>query len=223
MTPIQLSQTIGITPDAIMTQARRMKRSGALNGYDNGFGRNKELPEEVIDFYQKGEPQKAKDEKPKPQEAKKDKSVPQEAITPREEVVEEKQGELFDLGELVFFHPSAKFFYVLVLICCQSWIFASLAEEVYKGNDNHLSFAALFICGLLVEFGGVMLSKVYGKGGDREIGNVWLFVFAAWQIIVDLSYFGLLGSYSDTIGKYVIAVSVPLGILVYSVIYFNKK
>lgn len=171
------------------------------------------------------EPENKPDSEPEPNRTKSEEPEPQTEPKPDVKQAEPNQPEPFDLGELVFFHPSAKFIYVFILILGQAWVFASLAERVYEKEENHLPFMALFVFGVIVEFGGIMLSKVFGRsvGGDTEVANVWLFAFLVWQIAVDMSYFKLFGSWSDSIGQYVIAISLPLGILVYSVIYFKGK
>lgn len=238
LTPTELAEKVGVSAGGITTKARRMKKYGELNGYDGGFGINKPLPQQVVDYYlaKVGEVER---KEPKviesPVKSKEVVSFTEHPVKlptptpvegkPEPTAPEPEQKELFDLGELVFFHPSAKFFYVLVLIIGQAWIFSSLAERVYQEKENHLPFAALFVFGLLIEFGGIMLSKVFSSKINKsdEIGNLWLFVFALWQILVDLSYFKLIGPHSDLIGQYIVAVSVPLGILAYSVIYFKSR
>lgn len=215
-----------------------------------GWSQSKELGDDFVNYILKSSSDDAP--KPKPNRKPRTKTEPKESVqtetkpkptpelkpeepqTEPDQTDEPKPVELksephqtkpFDLGELVFFHPSAKFVYVFILILGQAWVFASLAERVYEKEENHLPFLALFVFGVIVEFGGIMLSKVFGKSvnGDEEIANVWLFAFLVWQIAVDMSYFKLFGSWSDTIGQYVIAISLPLGILVYSVIYFKGK
>jgi hypothetical protein len=56
---------------------------------------------------------------------------------------------------------------------------------------------------------------------DYSSRSVWLTIFFAMQIIIDFSYIGLLGSYSDLIGRVVIGVSVPVTILAYNNLYLK--
>lgn len=247
MTAPELIELTGVTLNSIKGVHRRKNHVG--------FSQKEDLPQDVVDHFltregmhetDPAQPVAAKVEpkqtKPKRKPAKKvepnqgepkeqteleptKKIEPEPTRTEQPEPNQPVPIEPFDLGNWLFFHPTAQFSYVLALILVQAWIFASLSSRVFSLQDNHLPVGAMLMVGVLVESSGVMISKAFkpSRFGDNSPLNLWLFIFLAWQILVDLSYFRLLGSGSDIIGQYVVSMSVPIGILAYSSLYFKKK
>lgn len=123
---------------------------------------------------------------------------------------------------------------VATLISFQAFIFAALAMRVLNEGktDVHLQFWFAFVAACLIESGGVMIVSRYkvpegaGEWTKRDIEsnvNKWLVPFMVFQILVDLAYINLLGPWSDIAGKWLIALAIPMGIFVYSHLYFNRN
>ena len=60
---------------------------------------------------------------------------------------------------------------------------------------------------------------------DNRISErtLWLWGFFLVQVCTDLAYIKLLGSWSDLVGKVIIAMSLPMGIMAYSKLYFKPE
>jgi hypothetical protein len=237
MTAPELAQETGKSLSSIRSKFIRMNKKGLFAEKFEGFSSENQMPDELVQWAMNSkakstgvrksdESKKSELNEPAKDEFKLSEPVElinePEPVEPKQEV-ESVQPEQFDLGKWLFFHPTARFSYVLALIAVQAWIFASLAERVFMAQGNHLPKIAMLLVGVLVESVGIMISKNFKP--TRFQGSIarnrWLFVFLVWQCLVDLSYFNLLGSNSNLIGQYVIAASVPMGILAYSSLYFK--
>lgn len=133
----------------------------------------------------------------------------------------------FDLGEWLFFHPTARFVYVSILIAIQAFIFASLADREMPNKFGDVTFAAFMVAGFVIGTAGIMIAKNMGriigeKYVDNKHVNIWLATFFIFDLAIDYSY--LFQSWEDiTFGGVMIGIAVPLGILAHSANYTNKK
>ena len=224
MTPKELSAITGVSPASITTKARRMKSKGALNGYAGGFGINKELPAEVVAFYLGGDKPEPKPtpkpvpviaaplvEKPKPEPLKIDPVVsePQEEVKP------------FDLGEFFFFHPTAHFLYVCVLLCCSAYVFGELVELVFPENSMEVFVKWMYyVAGFLVMASGIMIGRNFNrvfKTDSDTWRTVWLFFFFTLELAVECCYIFYDAKFEFS--GLVIAIMRPSGLLAYSILY----
>ena len=128
---------------------------------------------------------------------------------------------------------AAKTIAVSILLAFQAFIFAMLAIRVLNDNEDsvHLQFWFAFVAAFLIESGGVMIVSRYkvpegaGEWAKRDIEssiNSWLIPVMLFQVLVDCAYIGLLGSYSDLAGRWLVAIAIPMGIFVYSHLYFKR-
>lgn len=152
--------------------------------------------------------------------AKKQQSVADEA-----EVVEPVT--VTDFGRKSLTNPNVRFATAIVPIAAQAAIYTALSARVY-GIQNNYTTAGVFVVGLLFEAVGLMLAMSLPKSQQVTIGgdyysarSLWLVTFFLMQIIIDFAFIGLLGSWSDAIGRVVIGLSVPVTILAYNNLYLK--
>lgn len=152
--------------------------------------------------------------------AKKQQSVADEA-----EVVEPVT--VTDFGRKSLTNPNVRFATAIVPIAAQAAIYTALSARVYDIENEYMT-AGVFLVGLLFEAVGLMLAMSLPKSQQVTIGgdyysarSLWLVTFFIMQIVIDFAFIGLLGSWSDAIGRVVIGVSVPVTILAYNNLYLK--
>ena len=232
MTPAELANKLGITTGAITKKAQRMKANGALNGYAGGFGINKELPAEVVAFYLGGDKPEPKVIKPpvKPKEVieftEKPLVLPVPEAPKHPEPVptqsaSQEEAKPFDLGEFFFFHPTAHFLYVCVLLCCSAYVFGELVELVFPKNSMEVFVKWMYyVAGFLVMASGIMIGRNFNrvfKTDSDTWRTVWLFFFFTLELAVECCYIFYDANFEFS--GLVIAVMRPSGLLAYSILY----
>lgn len=135
--------------------------------------------------------------------------------------------EVTDFGRKSLTNPNVRFATAIVPIAAQAAIYSALSARVYAIESDYMT-AGIFIVGLLFEAVGLMLAMSLPKSQQVAIGgeyysarSLWLVTFFLMQIIIDFSFIGLLGSWSDGVGRVVIGVSVPVTILAYNNLYLK--
>lgn len=248
LTAVALADLVQAKDTSIMGKCRRM-------GF-KGYSKHSKLPQEVVDFYLAksgeaktdaapqqlqleqlevesvlvgGDPEEA--EPPAPKNPRLPKSQTPAPPPPKKPAPEPaKQSEPtppFDLGEWLFFHPTARFVYVSILIAIQAFIFASLADREMPNKFGNVTFVAFMVAGFVIGTAGIMIAKNMGRifgqrYTDNRLVNTWLATFFIFDLAIDYSY--LFESWEDiTFGGVMIGLAVPLGILAHSANYTNKK
>ena len=130
-------------------------------------------------------------------------------------------------GEAISGNKIFKFISAVVFIGAQGWIFADLASRVLPQIQG-VPMAAEFVVGFLFEATAIMIALNLPADkmifGDLPIRNLWLGIFFPVQILTVFCWAQIFGpELSDGIGKVVVALSVPIGILAYSNLYFKDK
>ncbi|MGV6816137.1 MAG: hypothetical protein ACWA44_02570 [Thiotrichales bacterium] len=232
MTPIELSGPAKKSVETIMKQARRMRTDGLIPA-DTDLGKDKALPDKVVQFYLKDDAPKSlngqdKGEASKPPKTKKPRSKKKEEVPAEPDQI--------DLGELLMFHPTALFVFVIVILSGGAYMFAGLWDRCLGGEANVISFAMFFAIGFLVDASGVILAKRYKRGGKYDkAGGVWfaLVLLFLFQVGVEGSYifYDELTTVADPeskeirypIPEIILVFIRPFGQLLYSGIYLNNS
>lgn len=228
-----IAEELNVKPASLRTNLYRWQKSGKIDAVSPA----QPLPELVVvriyELYGQRPPQQlqaAPEQLQQPEQpdyrqmAKAVKAKKQQQVI---EVVEAEQPKHTDFGRKSLTNPNVRFATAIVPIAAQAAIYAALAGRVY-GISSEAMTAGVFVVGLLFEAVGLMIamSLPAGKqvailGIDYSSRSVWLTIFFAMQIIIDFSFIGLLGGYSDLIGRVVIGVSVPVTILAYNNLYLK--
>jgi len=133
-----------------------------------------------------------------------------------------------------------RFLFVAGLIALQAWMYTGLAMEVINHEEHSLPIAALFLGGVLIEAAGIMIAadmklgapvQKYRNGRKvmitpgKAMRSAWLWIFFFFQVGVDAAYVNVFeyASGVELLGKALIVISIPGGILAYSHIYLNQK
>ena len=132
-----------------------------------------------------------------------------------------------DFGRKSLTNPNVRFATAIVPIAAQAAIYTALSARVYDIQNNYMT-AGVFVVGLLFEAVGLMLAMSLPKSQQVSIvgeyysaRSLWLVTFFLMQIVIDFAFIGLLGGWSDDIGRVVIGVSVPVTILAYNNLYLK--
>ena len=157
--------------------------------------------------------------------AKQVRAKKQQPVADEAEVVEPVT--VTDFGRKSLTNPNVRFATAIVPIAAQAAIYTALSARVYDIQNDYMT-AGVFVVGLLFEAVGLMLAMSLPKSQQVTIGgdyysarSLWLVTFFLMQIIIDFAFIGLLGSWSDAIGRVVIGVSVPVTILAYNNLYLK--
>jgi hypothetical protein len=134
-----------------------------------------------------------------------------------------------DTGRALLEAPNVRFLTALVPIIAQAVMYALLACKVFSIQAEWYYIAPLVVIGVLFEASGLMLSMSVPStstitiGGDKvKTRGLWLATFFLVQVLIDFAYAGMLGSWSDVIGKTLISFSIPLTILAYNNLYLKE-
>lgn len=130
-------------------------------------------------------------------------------------------------GEAISGNKVFKFISAVVFIGAQGWIFADLASRVIPQIGN-VPMIAEFIVGFLFEATAIIIALNLPADkmifDDLPVRNLWMGIFFPVQILTVFCWAQIFGpEMSDGIGKVVVALSVPIGILAYSNLYFKDK
>ena len=130
-------------------------------------------------------------------------------------------------GEAISGNKVFKFISAVVFIGAQGWIFADLASRVIPQIGN-VPMIAEFIVGFLFEATAIVIALNLPADkmifDDLPVRNLWMGIFFPVQILTVFCWAQIFGpEMSDGIGKVVVALSVPIGILAYSNLYFKDK
>lgn len=227
-----IAEELNVKPASLRTNLYRWQKAGKIDAVSPA----QPLPEVVVvriyELYGQQPPQQLQAAPENPAEQQPDYRQMAKAVKAKKqqqviEVSEAEQPKHTDFGRKSLTNPNVRFATAIVPIAAQAAIYAALTGRVY-GISSEAMTAGVFVVGLLFEAVGLMIamSLPAGKqvailGIDYSSRSVWLTIFFAMQIIIDFSYIGLLGSYSDLIGRVVIGVSVPVTILAYNNLYLK--
>jgi len=227
-----IAEELNVKPASLRTNLYRWQKAGKIDVVSPA----QPLPEVVVvriyELYGQQPPQQLQAAPENPTEQQPDYRQMAKAVKAKKqqqviEVAETEQPKHTDFGRKSLTNPNVRFATAIVPIAAQAAIYAALAGRVYSIGSEAMT-AGIFVVGLLFEAVGLMIamSLPAGKqvailGIDYSSRSVWLTIFFAMQIIIDFSYIGLLGSYSDLIGRVVIGVSVPVTILAYNNLYLK--
>jgi hypothetical protein len=230
-----IAEELNVKPASLRTNLYRWQKAGKIDVVSPA----QPLPELVVvriyELYGQQPPQQlqaAPEQAEQPESQQPDYRQMAKAVKAKKqqqviEVAETEQPKHTDFGRKSLTNPNVRFATAIVPIAAQAAIYAALAGRVYSIGSEAMT-AGVFVVGLLFEAVGLMIAmslpagkQVVILGIDYSSRSVWLTIFFAMQIIIDFSYIGLLGSYSDLIGRVVIGVSVPVTILAYNNLYLK--
>lgn len=132
----------------------------------------------------------------------------------------------FDLGRAILGSPLIRFAFVCTMVFAQAFMFASLEQKVMKGMNLNLPFVAAFMVGVIFEFAGFMIASTFkaSKGLNWGKREWWLFFITLFQF--GTNYFLLEphtgGSWMIGLGRGMICLAPPAGLMAYSVLYFKE-
>lgn len=227
-----IAEELNIKPASLRTNLYRWQRAGKI---EQQVRPAQPLPEVVVvriyELYGQQPPGQLQVPQPEqqPEQVQPDYREIAKAVKAKKQqpVIELEQPKHTDFGRKSLTNPNVRFATAIVPIAAQAAIYAALAVRVYN-MDSQAMTAGVFVVGLLFEAVGLMIAMSLAAGNqvtilgiDYSSRSVWLTIFFAMQIVIDFSYIGLLGSYSDLIGRVVIGVSVPVTILAYNNLYLK--
>lgn len=240
----QIANELQVKPASLRTKLYRWQKAGKVHG---SISSSEPLDESVvIRIYelcravpsdQESSNTIAPAEAEKPAEPKSDgftdyramakqvRAKKQQPVADEAEVVEPVT--VTDFGRKSLTNPNVRFATAIVPIAAQAAIYTALSARVYDIQNDYMT-AGVFVVGLLFEAVGLMLAMSLPKSQQVSVAgeyysarSLWLVTFFMMQIIIDFAFIGLLGSWSDAIGRVVIGVSVPVTILAYNNLYLK--
>jgi hypothetical protein len=127
-----------------------------------------------------------------------------------------------DLADLLLSSKNLMTIFIIAALIFQAHLFSNLQLRVLAGSAVQLGYWEGLLMGFLFDASGVYLAKnmkaiVRLPYDDRiDPRNVWILIFFLFQVAIDLSFVNKFGSYSDSIGAVLIALTVPLTLAAFS-------
>lgn len=141
----------------------------------------------------------------------------------------DKAGQWFrDIGDYILSAPNAKFLFVLILVSAQACLFAMLEDKVLTDLGIGIPFWSAFVVGILFEASGFMIARQFPpaeKWQGMSTRDWWLVIFFGFQCVTNLCLFVPLSAESVPLiaGRIMISLAVPIGLLAYSFLYFQRS
>ncbi|MCG8332356.1 MAG: hypothetical protein MI974_32020 [Chitinophagales bacterium] len=117
---------------------------------------------------------------------------------------------------------------VLALLFVQSNVYAEIAYNVL---DRKVAFIALFIIGYLIDGAGIVVlykyrpsaaKKRYEQEDIKKKQLSWIVGMAIYHAMTEFIYIDMFGTWTDTLAKVLIGISVAFGLFVYSHIFLRS-
>jgi hypothetical protein len=123
--------------------------------------------------------------------------------------------------------------FTVIAILFQACMFGLLEKRVSATVDIHIHLFFGVLMGIVFETSGIMIAANFNNK-KIKVGNamwvsargIWLFVFFFVQVLTDFSLFGIMelfGLDSGVVGKIIVCVSLPIGILGYGNLFIGEN
>lgn len=134
-----------------------------------------------------------------------------------------------DFGAFVLSNPNVRFGFVASMIGAQAYLFALLEQKVMAGVGLPIPFLAAFAVGVLFEAVGFMIARSapapdkYASWYESQ-RLLWLLFFLVIQCLTNICLLEpFIVSGWQMIGRVIVSISVPAGLLAYSTLYLKSE